>query len=1054
MTNSVDSAVRWGGRRWDDRLTSARSRSGLPLRDRNRWRDALDPYNTGAWDRRIAWGELGGRGDDDGVKPDSDSPPPWLRELELIRSAARAATTTVVEHSHNIPFAEALQPVVDQAWTAVHPASVSAGLAASAQANLRLALLRQLSEIAAQPLGRLFCGERTLADVAMAHIIDGQAAGSSRERYKRFCQAQLASGFEGSLIEFPVLGRLLATVVTNWYSACHELLTRLTSDRAEVERVFDIPRRSSITSLATGLSDPHRGGRSVVVVTFDTDARLVYKPHSVDIEARFQNFVATLSSALPENPLRRLAVLQRDVYGYVEHVESKGAAHADGRNRFYRNAGRTLAILYLLGATDCHWENMIADDDQLVLVDAETLLEGIPIVTVDRPISEGGSLAADSIAGSVLGTGMLPSWISVGPARSIDVSALGVPGSEQDRVLAPDWCFINTDDMVWGEREVAPPHPACLPVGPGNPNPLSEHGGDLIAGFAELMTVVTSRHVYLRARAELEAFRGAKRRIVVRPTRTYVLLQRQALDHGALRDSDERALQLDLLTRAYIGGTERPLTWPLAEREIAACESLDVPYFEGIVGSTDLLVGNEVVVEGYYQEEGLQRALDRLDRASRAETRWQCRLIQGAISAHRFEMSATRQNPRSERQAAVDLGVHDAHDVAQLIATEVLEQPTGPPTWLTVTLMSDSTRVQLGLVPPGLYDGRAGIAAFLSDCGDKDLAAKVLRPVLDALADPDMNRASRYMRGVGLGLSGVGGLLRLFRYHAEDGACPSTWMDRSHDLIGALSDELLTNEDGCDLVSGVAGLVAPIAAFHKSTPTRASQRVLSKVGRLLLDRQNAAGGWSMGPEHPPLAGLSHGASGVAVALAELAVALEDDRFATAGAAGIAFESRLFESASLNWPDLRSGIAPANRLLMRSWCHGSVGVALARSRMLDLLNTHDDAARWREELTVAVESSISAPMTPADHLCCGNIGRAVVITLAGQTTGSARWEAEGIRLGAAVRSAAGSSPANYRLLLGINGTSGLRLPGLMTGLAGIGMYLLHGPDLRWARHLLI
>jgi hypothetical protein len=94
------------------------------------------------------------------------------------------------------------------------------------------------------------------------------------------------------------------------------------------------------------------------------------------------------------------------------------------------------------------------------------------------------------------------------------------------------------------------------------------------------------------------------------------------------------------------------------------------------------------------------------------------------------------------------------------------------------------------------------------------------------------------------------------------------------------------------------------------------------------------------------------------------------------------------------------------------------------------------------------------MTPADHLCCGNIGRAVVITLAGQTTGSARWEAEGIRLGAAVRSAAGSSPANYRLLLGINGTSGLRLPGLMTGLAGIGMYLLHGPDLRWARHLLI
>jgi hypothetical protein len=83
-----------------------------------------------------------------------------------------------------------------------------------------------------------------------------------------------------------------------------------------------------------------------------------------------------------------------------------------------------------------------------------------------------------------------------------------------------------------------------------------------------------------------------------------------------------------------------------------------------------------------------------------------------------------------------------------------------------------------------------------------------------------------------------------------------------------------------------------------------------------------------------------------------------------------------------------------------------------------------------------------------------MGRAVVVTLAGQVTGNARWESEGAQLGAVVESAAGASPENYRLLHGITGASGLRLPGLMTGLAGIGMHLLHGRDLRWAQYLLI
>jgi type 2 lantibiotic biosynthesis protein LanM len=793
----------------------------------------------------------------------------------------------------------------------------------------------------------------------------------------------------------------------------------------------------------------------VVIVTFGDDSRLVYKPRSVHIEAQFQELTAIVGSALPAGAFRCLNVLPLEGYGYVEHLVPRVATEPEELARFYRNAGRVLAVLYLLGATDCHWENMIAVGDQIVLVDAETLFEGVPFPQAGRPAPDASSTVSERIADSVLRTGMLPAWISVGPARSIDISALGAPGAREPRVRRPSWCFINTDDMVWGEREVDSLQPTCLPVSAGSPNPLCEYGEHLVNGFEETLSTLKQPEVAKTVGASLKMFRGVRRRVVFRPTRTYVLLQNEALRPDAIRDPDERALQLERLARAFINCDERPHTWPLLGHEIAALESLDVPYFEGVVGSTGLFVGDSVVIDNYYEKEGLSEAISRLERLSDADAKWQGRLIRGAIAAHRFEMAAYREQPdRAEQGGGSQRDGHGAQDVARMITAEMLADPVGPPTWLTVALLADATRVQLGLVPPGLYDGRAGIAAFLYDADKGALAREVMRPVLDALNDRDESYVLRYMRTVGLGMAGIGGILRLFSYQAAPDERASAWHVQSERVMSALSDEVLAEASGSDLVSGIAGLAAPVATFHKRTPSRTSARVLTTIGTLLVERQSNSGGWHLAPGHPALVGLSHGASGIAVALAEIASALDDERYAAAAARGVAFEATMFDPVARNWPDLRRDTTPANRVAMRSWCHGSVGVALARLRLLELLSTHGDAPRWSEQLNVAMETSIDMGLALVDHLCCGNIGRAAVIATVGQGVGNREWELAGVRLGALVASAAGASPENYRLLLGIEGSCGLRLPGLMTGLAGIGMYLLHGTDLRWVRCLLM
>lgn len=1038
------------GQRWDERLERAREAGHVQLLDETRWQEVVDPYNSGGLTRRISWAGLRRNVLEEELATCSETPLDDYRHL-LINTES---CIRLIGEDVSVPYAHALSPIVDNAWRSFVACSSTAGLTEAACQDLRRILLHRLSELTSSALGEMFSNNRTLADVALSSIICGSRPGSSTTEYQGFCRRLHESKYMELFSEFPVLPRLIAEAVGSWNDSSREMLARISVDRDLLEERFDISKETPMTSVVGGLSDAHRGGRTVAILTFGDAKRVVYKPRSVAIEQHFQNLLATVSSEMPSDPLRRFSVLSRNEYGYVEYVSPETVKSPTALPLFYRNSGRLLAILYVLGATDCHWENLIATSDQLLLVDAETLFEGTPI-SLSSALMDSDGVQSNLISDSVLGTGMLPSWISVGSERSIDISALGAFSLEETHAFRQTWCFVNTDDMAWGERRIEVSQPECLPVSVGEVNPLWEYGDDLILGFRETIALLMRPRVQAIVRSKIEAFRGSRRRIVIRPTRTYVLIQRFALQPDALRDSDGRALELEKLARAYTGTNEIPKAWPLLQHEITCMEGLDVPYFEGIVGSPHIVSGDNVIVENYYLSEGLDEALSRLEHLTESESRWQCRLIRGSLAAHRFEMSSvTESAPRASGLGRPSPRSGDDSAIAELIAAETLFQRDGTPTWLTVSLLADATRVQLGLVPHGLYDGRAGIAAFFYDCNEEALANEVMRPVEQTLRDADAAQLFRYVRDIGFGMSGIGGLLRLYRNRAEVGSDPNIWDKRSDKLISAITDELLTTSEGSDLVSGLAGLAAPIAARHSRMPTKDTTRVLTKLGEILAGRQNDDGGWSLAPGKPALAGLSHGASGISVALAEISVAVKDDYLAEAAARGVDFENVFFDSRARNWRDARKNLSPNDQLSMHGWCHGSVGIGLARLRMIELLGTHEKVANWTEDLSNAIEGAISAPSTWADHLCCGNLGRATVITMAGKICSNRRWQSAGSQLAERVISSADGNPENYRLLLGIDGTSGLRLPGLMTGLAGIGMFLRHRDDFTWVRQLLL
>jgi lantibiotic modifying enzyme len=92
-------------------------------------------------------------------------------------------------------------------------------------------------------------------------------------------------------------------------------------------------------------------------------------------------------------------------------------------------------------------------------------------------------------------------------------------------------------------------------------------------------------------------------------------------------------------------------------------------------------------------------------------------------------------------------------------------------------------------------------------------------------------------------------------------------------------------------------------------------------GERLLALQHKNGGWTPGAalasqRKPALTGFSHGAAGMAAALAKLAQASGESRFADAAQRALGYERSVFVAERGNWPDFRSTTEPD--AFMVSW----------------------------------------------------------------------------------------------------------------------------------------
>ncbi|MDY7092831.1 MAG: type 2 lanthipeptide synthetase LanM family protein [Acidobacteriota bacterium] len=744
--------------------------------------------------------------------------------------------------------------------------------------------------------------------------LEGETPG---ERFQSFVHHLQEPAYGLALLaEYPSLARLLSVLVEQWREASEELLTRLAADWPALRERWAAAPESGETengeprleSVDTGAGDPHRGGRSVALLSFRDGFRLVYKPRSTAVDQRFAELLEWLAQRGLEPALEAVDTLDRGSHGWSAFVTPGPCRTPAEARRFFQRQGSFLALLHALEATDFHYQNLIADGEHPRLVDLEALLH-----PRQRQVEAGTPMAL--MTDSVLRVGLLPQRLwqrhdagegeeaggsgggsgASGPdtkapdaknpdARAPDISGLDVSGlssqaGQHDPHAAPVAEGLGTDQArVVRRRNVITAGHHRARLGEDELSPVT-YREDLLDGFSRTYRLLLEHRAELLADdGPLAAFAEVELRAILRPTRVYALIQGESYHPGAL---GEASIRDRLFDRLWLEAVERPDLDAVIPAEQEALHRGDIPFFSTRPDSRDL-AGEGHVFEDHFQTSGLDAARRKIEGLSEADLERQQWFIEMSLSTVTEGVEEIARAAPSE--VGDDAGLPDGPPAQEeLMATveqlaerirrlalrsqDTLGSNGGDgATWLGVRTGADNS-LFLAELSADLQHGLAGIALFLAQLGSlrddaelHDLARRAWRSAreqiqegvesADGTAEPPREPMPDPMPRIG-GFLGWGSLIytavRLASLWPED---EDPLLEFAEGLVPEILRRLLRDRDR-DLLGGAAGAVVALLRLYerqlqRQQPTATLEAAIACAEKLLADAQ---------PQHPSSGGV-------------------------------------------------------------------------------------------------------------------------------------------------------------------------------------------------------
>ena len=977
------------------------------------------------------------------VRRTSTSLPAWVVDAIWIETALQSPgknPARITNGFEPVAFGHLFAPVVEHAteivWAGVDRRALD-NLTEAAHAGLRHSLFGELSNLCAPALYEQF---------ALARKASEPQPNPGTSLYDRFTADMKAGGFRRLFEEKPVLLRLIALVTRQWIDTSRELVTRLDADLPAIRR--DILRSntdSPVASIAGEFSDPHNGGRSVRILSFEDGARIVYKPKDLRLDIAWHDLVERLNKDAPPIDLKAVRAIASDGYGWTEFIDHAGTDRA-GCQRFFRRAGAWLALFHCFVANDMHQENMIAAGEHPVPIDLETILQS----TVDEsetaePEAQAFDLATEKLANSVMMVGLLPAY---GRSPDNNVFAIGGMTADWNAKIKIKWDNINTDAMrPTRSKEVTNTNPN-LPFVDGHYVKLAEYTDDLVSGFRDY-TAFLLRHIRSSEPESLyKDFAGLPVRKVIRATRFYSMLLQRLKNIRAMDDGILWSAQADFMARLAEWDKEDDF-WPLQRAERSVLLALNVPHFVSPSDASEIhdATGFSVRVPA---RPGLNRARERIQAFDEREIDWQIEVIRESTRSltkppdvAAVGKAKLLEPTDAELESTKKTFAAEADRIAEELSRCAIRRGPGA-AWIGLDWLGDAEVFQLVCLGPDLYNGVSGIALFLAAhaavTARKSSAELAIAGVAHLRKTLKSRGAARMARSLGVGgATGLGSIVYALTVMSKMLRDDSLLAD-AHVAAALFSDGLIAADKQLDVIGGSAGGILGLLRLYRDSHSADVLNRAIKCGEHLIaqSRLGPEGGRSwvgQGMGKRALNGMSHGAAGFAYALDSLAAATGREDFAAAAAECIAFEDSTFDAGRNNWPDLRGEGEPSWPC---QWCHGAPGIGLARIAMTR--QKTNGRGQLKDDVARAVEGAAKGWPGSVDTLCCGTLGNVEFICEAATSLGRKDLgELAARRLLSVIENAA--SAGDYRW----NSGQGKFNLGLFRGLAGVGYTALRQVD---------
>ncbi|VLS50097.1 Lanthionine synthetase C family protein [Streptococcus pneumoniae] len=314
------------------------------------------------------------------------------------------------------------------------------------------------------------------------HILDM----NRHEKYSYYREESTYTEFiKNEILNFDFYDRFYISnplLLSRCFSKTIDLITYFKEVINNLSLDFDL---RSISTLSFSEGDTHSGGKTVVKFTSGT-RNYYYKPRNLFIEKVFYDVLDIFRVPHIDNSENRYY----ESYSIIAEVEYTPVGVDDEIKEYYYTLGQLQFVLYLLGGSDIHYENLIAYGNLPVIIDLETLFQ----INYDH-IKCDNSVAKERLKNQselLQNIGILDLYLP-GEGEGMNVSALF--GKESKSVVQKEiFKNINTLDLMVEKAYIDNISRQNIPfLKNGKTVEVGKFLDDFILGFVDISTSILSK---------------------------------------------------------------------------------------------------------------------------------------------------------------------------------------------------------------------------------------------------------------------------------------------------------------------------------------------------------------------------------------------------------------------------------------------------------------------------------------------------------------------------------------------------------------------------------